>query len=226
MTVSASGAAFRRRRVPPTPVERARETLSPTARRILDAAKQILVRDGLDGLTLDAIARAAGVNKAATHYHFGSKAGLIETLVDEIVLDECAAMAHNVAAGAGIEERIDSMIDGVRRMAIDPSSIGGWWDLLPYAVRTPELRARLAELYEIWFQWNLEWAGLAEGDGEEPGDDLRGMGKLLAAIVDGIAAQVAIAGPAYDPEPTLNTLRHCLSAVLASNGGSAGGGRP
>ncbi len=225
MTAGVAGAASRRR-VPPTPVERAGETLSPTARRILDAAKQIVVRDGLEGLTLDAIARAAGVNKAATHYHFGSKAGLIEALVDEIVLDECAAMAHNVAPGAGIEERIDSMIDGVRRMAIDPSAIGGWWDLLPYAVRTPELRARLAELYEIWFQWNLEWAGLATGDGEEPGDELRGMGKLLAAIVDGIAAQVAIAGPAYDPEPTLTTLRRCLSAVLASDGGPAGGGRP
>ena len=222
MRVSASGAASRRRRVPPTPIERAEETLSPTARRILDAAKQIVVQQGLEGLTLDAIARAAGVNKAATHYHFGSKAGLIEALVDEIVLDECAAMAHNVTAGAGIEERIDSMIAGVRRMAIDPSSIGGWWDLLPYAVRTPELRVRLAELYEIWFQWNLEWAGLTSGDGEGPGDELRGMGPLLAAIVDGIAAQVAIAGRAYDPEPTLKTLRHCLSAVLASSGGTQG----
>lgn len=207
------------RRVPPTPVERAGETLSPTARRILDAAKEIVVQQGLEGLTLDAIARAAGVNKAATHYHFGSKAGLIEALVDEIVLDECAAMAHNVASGTDIDERIDSLIDGVRRMAIDPSSIGGWWDLLPYAVRTPELRARLAELYEIWFQWNLEWAGLATGDGGRPGDEMQGMGMLLAAMVDGIAAQVAIAGSSYDPEPTLKTLRHCLSAVLASDGG-------
>jgi AcrR family transcriptional regulator len=213
-----------RRRVKPTPVERARETLSPTARRILDAAKQIVVEHGLNGLTLDAIARAAGVNKAATHYHFGSKAGLIEALVDEIVLDECAAMAHDVAPGAGIEERIDSLIAGVRRMAIDPISIGGWWDLLPYAVRTPELRTRLAALYEIWFQWNLEWAGLATGDGGEPSDEMQGMGTLLAAIVDGIAAQVAIAGPAYDPEPTLKTLRHCLTVVLASAGSTTGSG--
>jgi len=211
-----------RRRVPPTPAERAGETLSPTARRILDAAKQIVVDHGLSGLTLDAIARAAGVNKAATHYHFGSKAGLIEALVDEIVLDECAAMAHDVAPGASIQERIDSLIAGVRRMAIDPSSIGGWWDLLPYAVRTPELRTRLAELYEIWFRWNLEWAGLATDDGGGPRDELRGMGCLLAAMVDGIAAQVAIAGPAYDPEPTLTTLRHCLSTVLATDVGTQG----
>jgi len=220
VTVRATGAASRRR-VPPTPIERAGETLSPTARRILDAAKQIVVRQGLDGLTLDAIARTAGVNKAATHYHFGSKAGLIEALVDEIVLDECAAMAHDVAPGAGIEERIDSLVDGVRRMAVDPSSIGGWWDLLPYAVRTPDLRARLAELYEIWFQWNVEWAGLADGDGEARTTELRGMGMLLAAIVDGIAAQAAIAGPAYDPEPALQAFRHCLRTLLASEHGPA-----
>jgi AcrR family transcriptional regulator len=207
--------------VPPTPIERAGETLSPTARRILDAAKLIVVEQGLGGLTLDAIARAAGVNKAATHYHFGSKAGLIEALVDEIVLDECAAMAHNVAPGAGIEERIDSLVDGVRRMAVDPSSIGGWWDLLPYAVRTPDLRARLAELYEIWFQWNVEWAGLADGDGEARTMERRGMGMLLAAIVDGIAAQAAIAGPAYDPEPALQAFRRCLTTLLVSEHGPA-----
>jgi AcrR family transcriptional regulator len=224
MTSGGQAGAATRRRVPPSPVERAAETLSPTARTILDAAKRILVARGLEGLTLDAIAREAGVNKAATHYHFGGKAGLIEALVDEIVLDECAAMAHNVAPGAGIEERIESMVEGVRRMAIDPSSIGGWWDLLPYAVRTPELRVRLAQLYEIWFQWNLEWAGLTDGDGRPPDAELRGMGMLLAAIVDGIAAQVAIAGTDYDPEPTLQALRHALRAVLASEHGPAGSG--
>lgn len=222
---AASAGAAVRSRVPPTPIERAQETLSPTARRILDAAKRIVAEEGLDGLTLDAIARAAGVNKAATHYHFGNKAGLIEALVDEIVLDECAAMAHSVAPGASIEERIDSMVDGVRRMAIDPSAVGCWWDLLPYAVRTPELRSRLAELYEIWFQWNLEWAGLADGDDEVVSQESRGMGMLLAAIVDGIAAQVAIAGHDYDPEPTLQALRHALRAVLAPAHGPGGTGQ-
>jgi AcrR family transcriptional regulator len=184
----------------------------------LDAAKRVVVERGLKGLTLEAIAREAGVNKAATHYHFGNKAGLIEALIDEIVLDECAGMAHHVARGASVQERIDSLIDGVRRMAVEPSSIGGWWDLLPHAVRTPELRTRLEALYAIWFQWNLEWAGLAPGDGDGPREELRGMGALLAAMVDGIAVQVAITGPAYDPEPTLTTLRHCLSVVLAAEG--------
>ncbi len=189
-------------------------TLSPTALRILAAAKKILSSDGYEGLTLDAVARAAKVNKAATHYHFGNKAGLIEAIVDEIVLDECAFMAHDVSPDAPLDERVDSLIDGVRRMAIEPSTFGGYFDLLPYALRDDSLRRRLARLYEVWYRWNLEWAGLGRSEEAVEEDDLRAMGRLMAAMVDGIAIQASIEGPDYDPEPTLRALRACLLKVL------------
>ena len=206
-----------RQRLPEAPVERSTAALSPTARKILVAAKKVLVRDGLEGLTLDAIAREAGVNKAATHYHFGSKAGLIEAIVDEIVLEECASMAHDVASDASLERRLDSLIDGVRRMATHPVSFGGFFDILPFALRTPALRARLARLYEVWFRWNQEWAGLGDPEMAARRDALEAMGRVIAAVVDGIAVQACIEGADYDPEPTLRALRQCLSAVLATS---------
>ena len=200
--------------LPEIPARRAAESMSPTARKILVTAKKILEKKGLEGLTLEAIAKAAGVNKAATHYHFGSKAGLIEAIVDEIVLDECASMAHDISPDAGLEERLDSLMDGVRRMAIDPSSFGGWFDVLPYALRSRTLRARLGRLYEVWFRWNLEWTGLDRDEDGGLRDELQAMGQVMAAVVDGIAIQAAIAGRGYDPEPTLTALRHCLKTVL------------
>jgi len=203
------------RRYPDAPVERAAPSLSPTAMRILAAAKEILSTAGYEGLTLDAIAREAKVNKAATHYHFGSKAGLIAAIVDEIVLDECAFMGHEIAAQASLEERVDSLIDGVRRMAIDPASFGGFFDILPHALRDEDLRRRLMRLYEVWFAWNLEWIGLGPDEAEACCDQHRGMGRLIAAVVDGIAVQASIAGTGYDPEPTLCSLRACLLSVLS-----------
>jgi AcrR family transcriptional regulator len=47
---------------------------------LLEAAAQILERDGLDRLSLRAIARAAGVSHAAPAHHFGDLRGLLTAL--------------------------------------------------------------------------------------------------------------------------------------------------
>lgn len=53
------------------------EPTAETARRILDAAELLFVERGFAATSLRAIASSAGVNLAATHYHFGSKKGLL-----------------------------------------------------------------------------------------------------------------------------------------------------
>jgi AcrR family transcriptional regulator len=205
--------ATRRTRQPLVPLGSASEPLSPTAARILAAAKKILSDRGFAALTLEAIAAEAGVNKAATRYHFGSKAGLLEAVVDEIVLDVCASMARDISPTATLDERLDSFLDSVRRMAVEPSSFSGFFDVLPHALRDQALRTRLVYLYEVWYAWNLEWLGLDTAD-RANWESLEGLGRLTAACVDGIAVQVSIHGQGYDPEPILRALRSCLEAVL------------
>lgn len=54
-----------------------------TRAKILAAAEQLFAREGFDRVTLRQIARAAGQrNVAAVQYHFGSKEGLLSSLVD------------------------------------------------------------------------------------------------------------------------------------------------
>lgn len=48
-----------------------------TRNKIMDAAEGLIVANGFAATSLRAIANAAGVNLAATHYHFGSKRGLL-----------------------------------------------------------------------------------------------------------------------------------------------------
>jgi len=201
-------------RMPPAPVRSPAASLPPTALKILEAAKKLLVSKGYEALTLERIAAKAGVNKASTRYYFGSKAGLLEAIVDEIVLDECASMARNVPRGAPLEERVDGFIQGVRKMATDPASFGGFYDILPRALRDQNLRARLVRLYEVWYAWNLEWLVLEQVEDQQQREHLAAMGQLTAAIIDGIAIQASIHGKEYDPEPTLETLRYCLLTAL------------
>lgn len=65
-------------------------TLAPSPRpeasrtAILRAAVQAFSTLGPEGARMDAIARAAGVNKALLHYYFGSKEGLHAAVLDEI----------------------------------------------------------------------------------------------------------------------------------------------
>jgi AcrR family transcriptional regulator len=52
-----------------------------TRERILDAATRLFAVSDSTGASLRAIARAAGVNSALIHYHFGSREGLFEAAI-------------------------------------------------------------------------------------------------------------------------------------------------
>jgi AcrR family transcriptional regulator len=53
-----------------------------TRDRILDAAERLFAERGFHDVSTRAITDAAGVNNAAAHYHFGSKAALIAAVFD------------------------------------------------------------------------------------------------------------------------------------------------
>ncbi len=57
----------------------------PSARnRILDAAEAILVRDGLLGLSVEAVAKEAEVSKGGFFHHFASKEALLGAILERI----------------------------------------------------------------------------------------------------------------------------------------------
>ena len=56
----------------------------PARRRLLDAARRLFADRGIDATTVTAITAAAGQgNNSAVAYHFGSKAGLLDAVLDE-----------------------------------------------------------------------------------------------------------------------------------------------
>jgi AcrR family transcriptional regulator len=73
---------------------------------LLEAAERVLERDGLAGLTLRAVARAAGVSHAAPTHHFGDLTGLVSELAAIGYRQFSAAMATAAtAAGASLTEK-------------------------------------------------------------------------------------------------------------------------
>ncbi|MFZ1990970.1 MAG: helix-turn-helix domain-containing protein, partial [Alphaproteobacteria bacterium] len=76
-----------------------------TAREpILSAAGRVIAEMGARHLTLDAVAREAGVSKGGLLYHFPSKDALLAAMVE----DFCGRLAAAAPAESGME-RVDSL---------------------------------------------------------------------------------------------------------------------
>lgn len=80
---------------------------------LLEAAEQILVRDGIAGLTLRAAAREAGVSHAAPMNHFGDLTGL---------LSELAAVGF-ARFNAGMQAAADAVAPSDRMAALGPAYV-------------------------------------------------------------------------------------------------------
>ena len=56
-----------------------------TRMRLLEAATRIVVEQGIDGFTLDAVAQAAGISKGGLLHHYASKEALILALIVHVL---------------------------------------------------------------------------------------------------------------------------------------------
>ncbi len=75
-------------RAPSRPDPDARSTTrdsTATKRRILDASEQVVLRDGVGHLTLEAAAAEAGLSKGGVLYHFPSRDTLVAAMVARII---------------------------------------------------------------------------------------------------------------------------------------------
>ena len=160
--------------------------LSPTARRLVAAARTLLARGGFEALTVEAVAVEAGAYRDSVRYYFGSKAAFIAAVVDSLAHDQSlAAVAETLARPAG-EERVRALVAGDRKLVDDRDSFRDFFAIFPHVLLDEELRARVAGLYE-WYR-DL-YADAMDGDGSESDARLRGLASLMVAMTDGLAIQ-------------------------------------
>jgi AcrR family transcriptional regulator len=194
------------------PIEDPMGALSPTARKILNAARHLLATKGYEAVTLEHVAAEAGVNKASIRYNFGNKAGLVTAVVDSLIHDEFVRGAEALA-GLPAEDRVRALVQSKRMLIPATDDFRGLFDILPHAFRDAELRGRVFSSYPWWWEQNLRLLGL-EGEGAEDRDDvLAGLGALITAVVDGLAVQAALARD-YDLDRPLRALAFLLETAM------------
>jgi AcrR family transcriptional regulator len=202
------------------PVEDPAADLSPTARRILAAARRVLARDGFAGLTFEAISAEAGENKSAIRYYFGGKAGLITTLVDWIDHDDSARLIRELSADHPDLDRIGVLLRIQQEGSKYVKDSQLFFDLLPHVLRDRKLRSRLGELY-AWYRDLDRWA-LAPDVDERTKGQVESLAALGVAVSDGISMQYA-ADPRFDADAAFATWERLLRSALRELGVRADG---
>lgn len=113
---------------------------------LLDAADRVIAKGGVTSLTIDAVAREAGVSKGGVLYSFGTKDALIEAMLDRagksydrLIADYLTAHGNEPHAGAAAH--VDASHREDRLAAIRASA------LLASLVQTPDYRSEIQGYY-------------------------------------------------------------------------------
>ena len=88
-----------------------------TRRRILKAAEELFSKNGFDGTGMEAIARAAGINKASIYYHFKNKNEIIASLFRSILEDSERHLAGVFAGRRGKVDEADEVMEEIEYLS-------------------------------------------------------------------------------------------------------------
>ena len=82
-----------------------------TEEKILEAARQVFLKKGMDGARMQEIADEAGINKALLHYYYRSKDKLFEAVFNEIFTQLIIKVSPVLLSNAPVKEKINLFID-------------------------------------------------------------------------------------------------------------------
>jgi len=187
-------------------------SLSPTARRLVAAARRLLASGGFEALTVEAVAAEAGAYRDAVRYYFGSKAAFVATVVDALAHDQTIDAFEKTRGLPSGAARVHALVEGDRQLAEDTVSFRDFFTIVPHALRDEELRPRVAALYD-WYR-ELYVHSLTQGAGDEVRAGLYEYAHLMSAVTDGLALQKALDPDHVDLERLFGLWERMLRAAL------------
>ena len=189
--------------------------------RILAAAADCIVRDGLANVRMAGIAKAAGVSAGLLHYHFDTK---------EQLFADVLTYSHGVSgvlnqqalrrAGDGPAQRLSSFLD--RCLPSDQRLADEWllWqELALLCIRKPELAKVGAELYEDFYSTvaGIITEGIEAGV-FAPAIDSRKVAETAVALCDGLGARVVANDPHLNLDEARATIAETVGMLVGHDG--------
>ncbi len=170
---------------------------APERRRrlIVDAALDVLRERGFAGARMADIANRAGTSPALVAYHFGTLSAVLSEALTVAEDKFYADFEHILAGRSGAQEKLWALID---LAASGGPAIGDWvlWmEVWVQALRDDQVRATREQLDRRWRAILLRIIEQGRTEGAFHCDDPVAASFRLAALMDGLALQVALRDP-------------------------------
>jgi len=173
--------------------------------QLLDATKRIAVRRGFHAVSIEAVAREAGITRPVVYGHFHDLPGLLEALVDRETARSLAQLEtvldYDLSTGDPAEALLSSLRAYLEAVSCDPDT----WRLvlMPQEGAPPSLRERIADGRTAVLARMARTVGPGFGSEESPDPELTA--RMLSAFADESARLLLTDPRAY---PASRILEH------------------
>jgi AcrR family transcriptional regulator len=167
---------------------------------ILDAAEELLLRDGYEGTPMAAIARRAGVANAAVYWYFPSKDDVLAAVLQRRM--EHALTRIRGSASASLDDRVIAMLEQLDAVANLTAAVH---ERSGHSTAVAEVHQKFHAAAEGLLQTEFRTAGLDAGDA-------RRAAAATMSVVEGIHLHERERDPAARNELVLWTLHRLIAA--------------
>jgi AcrR family transcriptional regulator len=194
--------------------------MAPAERReqLIDAALEVILEQGYGGVSIEAIARRAGVTRPVVYDHFPNLGRLLHALVEREERISLEQLEQVVPTHLGDRDPIEVLADGVRRFLEAVASRPATWRIILLPLEgTPQVvrdhvetnRGRTQERIANIVRWALERPEL-------PDDlDVELTARAIRVLSEDAGRTLLTDPESYPPERYELFVRQVLALVLA-----------
>ncbi|QLL07266.1 TetR/AcrR family transcriptional regulator [Mycobacterium vicinigordonae] len=185
------------------------------SKQAVAAARAVLIRDGVGGLTMRAVATEANIPLGTLQYVFPTKQGLLRAVFEDIVAEIAELLRNSAELEAGLARAIRV---GLRsfwaELVVNHRDLQlVQLELVTHALRTPGLEELPRWQYEQYTEIVAHWCETAAAKaGETSAIPFDRLARVLVAGIDGLILQHVISS---DTERALADLDVLADTVIA-----------
>jgi AcrR family transcriptional regulator len=195
--------------------------MAPTQRReqVVDAALRVIVEQGYQGVSIEAIARTAGVTRPVIYDHFRNLGELLQALIEREEHYALEQLAKIVPTDPGPSDPVEILAGGVRGFLDAVASRPETWRIILLPLEgTPAIvrvhvetnRARTLERVQELVRWAIERSAL-------PSEiDVELTARAMQSLAEEAGRMVLTDAGSYGPERYEAFVRSIVSALVAA----------
>lgn len=193
------------------------------SRQAVAAARAVLMRDGVGGTSMRAVATEAGMPLGTLQYVFPSKQGLLRAVIEDVVEEIAQLLRYSAELHDGLAHAIRV---GVRNfwaeLVVNNNDLQlVQLELVTHALRTPGLECLPRWQYERYTEVVAEWCRQAAAlSGETSAVPFDQLARVLVAGIDGLILQHVINPDVDRCGEDLETMINMVVALVAARPGS------